>query len=108
MSSSTTEPEFGFPKHKRIVDERLLADVRGLPCMGCLSPPPSHAHHVSTKGSGGDDAYNNVMSLCGPCHAEWHQDPGKFIRKSPVVRSWLEYAERWDVLERYGVVARET
>lgn len=79
-----------------------------MPCMGCLAPGPSEAHHVKTKGSGGDDVWNNVMPLCRACHTLWHKDPGKFIRHAKCVRNWLELAERWDVLERYGVIARVT
>lgn len=92
-------------KKKRIVDEDLLALVRTLPCMAC-GITPSHAHHLTTRGAGGDDVPENLMPLCGEHHAEMHLSYSRFIRKYPVVRNWLECAERWDILERVKDLTR--
>jgi hypothetical protein len=86
-------------KPARIVDEELLAFVRTIPCLAC-GVTPSHAHHVTTKGAGGGDTVSNLMPLCWKHHSEWHLSFVKFIPKYPVVRSWLELAERWDILEK--------
>lgn len=94
------QEDFGFPKAKPVRDTELLEIVRKLPCMGC-GQSPSDAHHVTPRGAGGSDVPDNLMPLCRVHHAEWHQDPSKMIRKYPVVRNWLESAERWDVLSRY-------
>lgn len=106
------EPEFKFPKHRRIKDPQLLKDVRSCPCMACRSVGetqeyPTEAHHVTTRGAGGDDAWNNVMPLCSKHHEEWHRSPVKVIQKYPCVKNWLKLAERWDVLERYSPKQKE-
>ncbi len=41
-------------------------------CALCESPPPNHAHHMKTKGSGGDDRLENLLPLCGKCHLDFH------------------------------------
>ena len=96
------QSDFGFPKSKRIVDLKLIEQVRKLVCMGCWGRP-CDAHHVTSKGAGGHDVATNLMPLCRTCHALWHQDAGKFIRSGTSTRQWLEAAERFDILERYGV-----
>lgn len=91
-----------LPKRIRIVDEELLETVRSLPCMGC-GQTPSHPHHLTSRGAGGGDIPTNVIPLCPVHHAEFHQQPGKTIRKYPSIRYWLEAAERYDVLARHGI-----
>lgn len=92
-------------KKNRVVDPELLAEVRKLPCIACITPIAVEAHHVTTVGAGGDDVPENVMPLCFTHHRggsdSWHRDPGRFIRKFPSVRYWLEIAGREDILDRY-------
>lgn len=93
--------KMGFEKPLRIQDEELLSTVRTLPCLACLAPPPSHAHHVTTRKAGGSDVAENVMPLCPLHHSAWHQNPGHFIREHGGVRAWLELAHRFDILDRF-------
>jgi len=44
---------------------------RALPCMVCLSPPPSDPAHVRSRGAGGKDMAN-VVPLCRMHHQEQH------------------------------------
>ena len=74
--------------------------------MACNRPGPNQAHHVSTRGAGGDDVPQNLMPLCEEHHQAWHQDPGKAARKFPGIRHWLMFAERWDVLRRLGLPSK--
>lgn len=60
------------PKHKRKVDLNLLAEVRSLPCAACGTVGNNHAHHLKTRGSGGDDVAENLISLCATHHNEVH------------------------------------
>lgn len=93
-------------KKKRVIDRELLETVRKLPCMCCGKQAPAfaiEAHHITTRGAGGDDVADNLMPLCGEHHREWHapyKGPSYLIRKYPCVRIWLEFAERWDILGR--------
>jgi hypothetical protein len=95
------QSEFGFPKLPRIVDEELLEQVRKLPCMAC-GIRPSDAHHLTSRGAGGSDVAVNVMPLCREHHSAYHQNPGYVISAFPCVRSWLEMAERQDILDRFA------
>jgi mitochondrial fission protein ELM1 len=54
----------------RVHDEKNLAAIRKLPCRLCGALPPSHAHHVKSRGSGGSD--RNVVPLCWRHHREVH------------------------------------
>jgi hypothetical protein len=94
-----------FEKKKRIKDPDLLAQVRLLPCLACSCDPErrratmlafdqgitqSHAHHVKTRGAGGDDVETNLMPLCIKHHNEIHVlGNTRMAEKYPVVKSWL-------------------
>jgi hypothetical protein len=60
------------PKHKRIKDEKLLRSFRGKPCAVCQSTEGTVAHHLKTKGSGGDDEESNLIALCQYHHRQIH------------------------------------
>jgi 5-methylcytosine-specific restriction endonuclease McrA len=67
------------PKLDRTRDPDLIAWVRtgrdgtclgmafGTPCAGGLD-----VHHIQTRGSGGDDAVENLITLCRKHHSEAH------------------------------------
>lgn len=63
-----------FPKPKRKVDKGLLAEFKKRPCLvsnkDCLGD--TVAHHLKTRGSGGDDVASNLISLCVRHHSEIH------------------------------------
>lgn len=79
-------------KPRRVSDPKLLAEVRKLPCLGCLKTP-SHPHHVRSRGAGGDDVAINLMPLCEQHHRLVHQlGLATVARQFPVIHNWLELA----------------
>ena len=94
---------------KRLVDKKLLKLIRTLPCLVCATTRANQVYqtepdHITTRGAGGDDTVENVWPLCGGLsghHAERHRiGLYSMICKYPVLRNWLELAERFDVLDR--------
>lgn len=88
-------------KTKRIVNKELLEYIRKeLFCIVCGAPNPQ-PHHVSTKGSGGQDTADNLMPLCFREHRLWHDKGAKYMTENyPSVLRWLENAGRQDVLDK--------
>lgn len=91
---------------ERVVDENILRAVRLINCLPCFpkeQTTPTEADHVTTRGAGGDDSYENVWPLCTEHHRERHQiGLLTFVRKYPILRRWLEAAKRTDILEKVG------
>jgi hypothetical protein len=89
-------------KRTRIVSEELLETVRALPCLACASLNPgaarasiegnrNDAHHVISRGAGGDDVARNVMPACREHHQEWHRvGMHAMAKRYGVIRIWLE------------------
>lgn len=83
-------------KKKRKEDKKLLEMIGQMPCCVCGYPPPSDAHHIRSRGSGGPDTAYNVMPMCRKHHSQYHQyGPSKFFKEYP------HFAER---LIEYGWV----
>ncbi len=65
----------GFPlaRSVRIVDKDILyaASQRGQ-CEVCCRPAKTCGHHLSSRGSGGDDRDENIVAVCIPCHHDIH------------------------------------
>lgn len=62
-----------IPKKKRIINRELLDSYHSKPCIinkGCMGQVV--AHHIKTKGSGGDDIENNLWALCMLHHKILH------------------------------------
>lgn len=91
-------------KDRRVVDRGLLATVRGLTCLACgpgRQREPTEPDHVTTRGAGGGDLYNNVWPLCAEHHRERHRRGlGHMIKTYGACRHWIELAERTDILAR--------
>lgn len=88
------------PKKKRIVDPKLLAAIRLMPCLICDARPVD-PDHITTRGAGGGDTYDNVWPLCRFHHQVRHaKGIGFLFGISQNVRLWLASRERWDVIER--------
>jgi hypothetical protein len=78
----------------------LIELIRTLPCLAC-GITPCDAHHVKTRGAGGQDTADNLMPLCREHHTLLHTiGYGRMTKKFPVIRNWLELANREDVLSR--------
>lgn len=59
-------------KSKRKVDRAFLDTFHDMRCIACKKRGCDPAH-IKTRGSGGDDTYNNVMPLCRKHHTEQGQ-----------------------------------
>ena len=87
-------------KQKRIQNEALCEMMREHPCYTCYGWP-TEAHHLTTRGAGGDDVEDNLISLCRECHTKIHQyGLSKFAEKHPRILSFLELHKRNDLLEK--------
>jgi len=61
-----------FPKQIRVKDEDVLQGFRDLPCVVCGKSAPSDPCHITSVGAGGDDAPENLISMCRTHHREQH------------------------------------
>lgn len=50
----------------------MLAEIRTQPCAVC-GLVPCDAHHIRSRGAGGDDTADNLMPLCRDHHQEVHR-----------------------------------
>lgn len=66
-------------KNKRIVSKKAIETARLDYCEYCFrhtkidSVNIGHVHHIKSKGSGGDDAKENLIHLCYLCHDLAHR-----------------------------------
>lgn len=88
-------------KPERLVDEALLARVRGLPCAICRARGVD-AHHVRSRGAAGPDVDWNVAPLCRNHHQMFHQlGLRTFVIIFPAFglwlrgRGWTDEGGRW-------------
>jgi hypothetical protein len=82
------------PKPQRIVDRKLLAEVRQAPC--CIRDCMERAEpaHIKSRGAGGDDTPENVSPICHGHHMEQHTlGWPEFRRRHPEAKSWAEILE---------------
>ena len=86
----------------RLVDIKLLENLRGKPCIICRTP--GVAHHIKSVGARGDDALYNLMLLCNRHHVQVHTKGLTYmVVKYPVVNAWLKennwqydsFMEKW-------------
>lgn len=88
-------------KPKRIEDPKLIKQVKGQKCVCCGICPEGgvDAHHVTSRGAGGDDTVDNLLPVCRIHHAAIHHYGwSKSIRKYHGVYRWLLEHERHDIL----------
>lgn len=68
-------------KPKRIVSKALIDYYKSQGCAVC-GWKPCDAHHLKSRGAGGDDVPENLISLCRRHHTEIHQiGKRKFLAK---------------------------
>lgn len=53
--------------------------ARELCCCACGARPPSHPHHVRSRGAGGLD--KDVVPLCWLCHRAVHDHGTRFLEE---------------------------
>lgn len=61
-----------IPKPIRIKDAQALVSARKPYCQYCGKVGGCQVHHIITKGAGGHDTPDNLISLCISCHAKCH------------------------------------
>src|SRR6478736_2344534 len=95
--------QIGFPKIKRIVNEKALTETREQRCACCSAAGPSDAHHIKSKKSGGHDKRENLLPLCRFCHTEIHKRGldfmvNKYMHLSKIIKDkgWVtDHLGRW-------------
>lgn len=87
----------------RLVDKKLLAQIRTQPCCICNARPVD-ACHIRTRGSGGPDTSWNVMPMCRRHHTEQgHLGWRIFTDRYPKAMHELT-VRGWELREEFGVV----
>ena len=63
-----------LPKKKRIKSAKTMQRIRDIGyCEYCGRQDIAlHAHHVVSRGAGGDDLESNLVCLCAICHTKAH------------------------------------
>lgn len=61
-----------IPKPKRVVDKKAIEEARKPYCELCGCREGVQVHHIKSKGSGGGDTPENLISLCWVCHRKVH------------------------------------
>lgn len=78
----------------RVINKALLSAYRQLNCIACLPVKNNNdtvAHHIKSRGAGGDDISSNLMPLCVKHHAEVHTyGLSIFSNKYSIVKMFLE------------------
>ena len=62
-----------FPKLARIRSKTNIEQARQDRCEYCYRVAPVHVHHIRSRGSGGHDEPENLVSLCIHCHDKAHK-----------------------------------
>lgn len=65
-------------KPQRIKDRAFLDSFYEMSCIVCNKKGCDPAH-IKSKGSGGDDSYENVIPLCRMCHTTQHSLGHKYM-----------------------------
>ena len=75
-----------LPKRKRIVNPTAIKAARKKFCQNCgaYNEEGWHVHHIKTKGSGGDDVAENLVTLCPACHTKVHS--GELLIENIITR----------------------
>jgi hypothetical protein len=57
-------------------------------CEACFKPAMAWPHHIQSRGAGGSDDPENLLSLCVYCHTKYH-DKGvlAFMQHAPQLAS---------------------
>jgi len=83
-------------KNKRIVNRKLLDEVKKKPCVICGSSPCDPSH-IKTRGSGGGDDEWNVVPMCRWHHFKWGSvGVITFLREHPKFKELL-FSMGWEI-----------
>jgi len=87
-------------KNKRIVDKKLLENFRTYPCIVCGVMSMVCAHHLKTKGSGGNDVTENLIPLCLIHHQEVHNNGLKRFAEKYKLYNYLK-VKGWELSDKW-------
>lgn len=73
----------------RYQNKSLIKSMSYLNCELCGAKNNNSAHHIITRARQGGDYEWNLMTLCFPCHREWH-DKGI----SHMISKWSHLIDR--------------
>lgn len=65
-------------------------------CLACSWDRPVEAHHLLSRGQGGDDVMNNLVPLCASCHRAYHngnQNPRRMLARFLRSDAGLDHVE---------------
>lgn len=80
-----------IPKPIRLVDKKLLREIKKWPCVACKIHNQSDPAHIRSKGCRGPDIEWNVIPLCRNCHSLQHQHGWKrFLDERPILWYYLQ------------------
>jgi 5-methylcytosine-specific restriction endonuclease McrA len=65
--------KLGVEEYEYLRQQVLERD--GWRCQNCGSPRDLHAHHLAKRSKLGDDALDNLITLCATCHRRQHHFP---------------------------------
>ena len=68
-------------------------------CAVCSNQDYLEFHHIIPKGNGGTDDYDNLIVLCGCCHAAVHGR--QYNKNKPNCNTSISYADAKPILEEY-------
>lgn len=60
---------------RKIMSKRVKREVHrrdNMKCRKCGRCSGLHAHHLTAEMDGGECSLDNLITLCEPCHKEWH------------------------------------
>ena len=63
-----------FQKKLPFRSKENIRKMRHSKCQLCGKGPPSDAHHIKTRGSGGGDELENLIAACRSCHTRIHME----------------------------------
>ncbi len=82
----------GLKKPKRIVSHALIEYYKSQGCAVC-GWKPCDAHHLKSRGAGGDDVPENLISLCRRHHCEAHRiGRRKFLDKYGLSKCYNKFS----------------
>lgn len=102
LTGQTVQPKPAKPERGTAAAKAHLERVKGLPCVICMAPPPSDAHHCFSGRYGSAKMSDfDTIPLCRLCHQDgpeaihrnksrWEERNGPDTGFLPLVKEMLE------------------
>jgi len=77
------------------ISESIIAYKQMHPnCEACFKPALGWPHHIRSRGAGGSDDHDNLISLCSSCHVRIHTMGWvRFTQENPHIRDKIMAAK---------------